>query len=57
MVANECGVIPQMIPSRWNFQTFDDCTPSNLYILHIYISIEIMFFLINWEICSKYYIL
>ena len=28
MVANECGVIPRMFPSRWNFQTFDECTPS-----------------------------
>lgn len=25
MVGYECGYIPQMLPSRWNYQTFDDC--------------------------------
>jgi len=29
MIANDCGVIPEMIPSKWSFDHFGEC-PSNI---------------------------
>lgn len=29
MVANECGAIPEMLPSKWNFSHFGEC-PKNI---------------------------
>jgi hypothetical protein len=33
MVAYECNAIPNMLPSRWSFTSFDDC-PRNLIIIY-----------------------
>lgn len=32
LIAGECHRVPKMLPSRWNFQYFEDCTKGRLKI-------------------------
>lgn len=47
MVANDCGVIPQMLPNKWTFENFAECPskiPINLLILYK-ISLTLLYYL------------
>eukprot|EP01017_Pseudomicrothorax_dubius_P011695 TRINITY_DN1441_c0_g1_i1.p1 TRINITY_DN1441_c0_g1~~TRINITY_DN1441_c0_g1_i1.p1 ORF type:complete len:402 (-),score=94.10 TRINITY_DN1441_c0_g1_i1:129-1334(-) len=44
MIANECGYLPKMLPSRWRFSLFDDCptpTENSLSIVDILFMVQL----------------